>query len=313
MKNRVRRGDKPTQGNEEDELVALPDGTILARKGRFVLLETRRTPEAHDALLARAREERERLPAQIDETVAKLRKLLAEMPVRETLSFLALAVAFADPETYKEWQADVPYIAVEYPTWLYLLQPENEAAAKKSLQMADLANLHTLIDEAISQTNFYFMFDSLPGKTKTPDAFNEIRFRTRMYNLSVRNPAYQHHLRVQLSRLFDPFENELRQKIGFSLRDVLKILDVMERLENDRLRLLRETLSSAKVNRDDFMCELARQSSHIFKFQSSDIVQASGLGKDLVESFLKYFSTSLGQPPIANSWPSTYEPLERAP
>jgi hypothetical protein len=298
--------------NEPDEWEVLPDGTLIARKGRLVLVETRRTRETHEALLERARHAHEKLSEEIDETVAELRKMVAELPMRETLSLLALPIFFADPETYKEWQVDTPYITVEYPTWLYLLQSENAVTApKKTLEFSDLETLRNLIKNAIDQTQFYFVLDST--KDGASDAFGEIRFRTRIHNLSVRNPAYQHHLRSQLSCLFDSFETELRNKTGFSLGDSLKILDAMERLENDKLAQLRKTLGSSTITREEYARELVRLSSQIFEFHSLDIAQNSGLDSGLVERFLEFFSTSFGQPAIADGWPSTYEPLERAP
>jgi hypothetical protein len=311
MKNKVRRKDKSVRESEPDEFVELPGGTILARKGRFVVLETRRTPEEHKAFLARAREERKRLPAEISETVAELRKVLTELPMRETLSVLALPVFFVDPESYKEWQVDTPYIAVEYPTWLYLLQSENAVTAPKTLEPSKLETLRDLIKKAIDQTQFYFGLDLI--KDGVSDAFGEIRFRTRIYNLSVRNPAYEHHLRKQLSSLLDPFETDLRNKRGFSLGDSLKILDAIERLENDRVARLRKELGSSITTPEELVRELGKRSSQIFQFRSSDIAQNSGLDSGLVERFLDFFSTSFEQPAIADSWPSTYEPLERAP
>ena len=313
MKSRVRRKDASSQEKEPDEWAVLPDGTVIARKGRFVSMETRRTPEAHEAFLAKARQQYETLPARIDEIVTELRRVLAELPMRETLSFLALPVFFADPETYREWQVDTPYIAVEYPTWLYLLQSENAVTKKRALRIKNLETLQNLINKAIDLTNLYFISSSLPRPGKTPDAFDEIRFWTRAFNLSVRNPAYEHHLRAQLSGLFDPFDSELREKTGFTIRDALKIIDAMRHLENDRLEQLRKALHTSTSSHDEFIHELARQSHRIFEFNSPDLVQGSGLGREIVEKFLECFSMSFGQSQIAKSWPSVYDPLERAP
>jgi len=309
MKNKVRRKDKSIREDEPDEFEQLPGGIVLARKGRFVVLEARRTPEEQKAFLARALEERERLPAAINETVAELRKVLTELPMRETLSLLALPVFFGDPESYKEWQVRTTYITVEYPTWLYLLQSENAVTAPKILEPGKLETLRDLVKKAIDQTHFYFGLDLI----EDGDAFGEIRFRTRMYNLSVRNPAYQHHLRNQLSSLFDPFETELRNKTGFTIGDSLKILDAIERLENDRVARLRKELRSSTTTPEEFAHELEKRSSKVFEFRGSEIAQNSGLDSGLVECFLNFFSTSFEQPAIADNWPSTYEPLERAP
>jgi len=72
-------------------------------------------------------------------------------------------------------------------------------------------------------------------------------------------------------------------------------------------------LCSCTLTPEEFVRELARLSSQIFEFRSSDIAQNSGLDSGLIERFLDFFSTSFGQPAIADSWPSTYGPLERAP
>jgi hypothetical protein len=311
MKSKVRRKDKSVPNNEPDESVALPGGIVLARKGRFIALEAQRTPEEHEAFLARAREERERLPAKINETVAELRKVVTELPMRETLSVLALPIFFIDPESYKEWQVETQYIAVEYPTWLYLLESENAATAPKTLEPGKVQTLQDLVKKAIDQIQSFFGLDLI--KDGVPDAFGEIRFRTRMYNLSVRNPAYQHHLRNQLPSLFDPFETELRDRTGFSLDDSLKIIDAIERLGNDRVARLRKELMSSTTTPEEFAHELEKRSSQVFEFRTPDIAQNSGLDSGLVERFLDFFSTPFEQPTIADNWPSTYEPLERAP
>lgn len=311
MKKKVRRKDKSVQESEPDKSVALPDGTILAQKGRFVVLEGRDTPEEHEAFLDRAREERERLPAKINETVAELRKVLTEVPMRETLSVLALPIFFMDPESYKEWQVETQYIAIEYPTWLYLQESENAATAPKTMEPSKVQTLQDLVKKAIDQTEFYFGLDLM--KDGVSDAFGEMRFRTRMYNLSVRNPAYHHHLRNQLSSLFDPFQTELRDKTGFSLDDSLRIIGAMERLENDRIARLRKELRSFTTTPEELIHELERRLSQVFEFRTQEIAQNSGLDSGVVERFLNFFSTPFEQPAIAGNWPSTYEQLECAP
>jgi len=297
-----------------DEIMRLPYGVSIARKGRLVAVQSQRTPEEHRSFLSTLRQAASELPTKIDETVAELRKLLLNMPVRQTLSYLALPVFFGDPETYKESEGVTPYVMVEYPTWLYALLPENTLSASKTLDLGQFKSLMALLERAVNQTIQYFMLDSR-AIDETVNAFDEIRFRTRLQHLVIRGPAYQHHLRAQLSALFDPFENELRELVGFNFREAIDIVNTINRLEEQRLQDLRVKLSNLNVKQtaDQIACELASQSSTIFEFTSADLALALNLDVNAVEKFLNYFSISFGQPEIANSWPSVYEPIERAP
>ena len=51
----------------------------------------------------------------------------------------------------------------------------------------------------------------------------------------------------------------------------------------------------------------------VFTVSPKDFAAKAGVSEEVVTAFLGQFSLPFGQKPIANSWPSRYEPLEKAP
>jgi len=249
----------------------------------------------------------QKLPYSISETVAELRRLLLKMPIRKTLSCLALPTFFGDPETYKESESKTLHTAVEYPSWLYALFPESSLVVSGALNDTEFQSLLTLVNKAINLTIQYYASDLKTNGTLS--SFDEIRFMTRLQHLLMRNPAYLHHLGDQLASLFNPFEKELRHLVGFGFEEAMTIFNSIREIENERTREIPRAVKDSEGTVDSLASQIAR----VFEFNSQDVASKSGLDRNTVEKILDYFSTRFGQTKIANSWPSVYEPLERAP
>lgn len=304
-----------TLNSQPDEFTELPHGMSIARKGRFVTMQSHRTVEQQKAFLASLQEQAQNLPQLINGTVSELRQLLVRMPVKQTLANLAFLVFTGDPETYKEYEHPNPHVMVEYPTWLYTTLPQSSVRRSGNLNQNDFDCLLTLLKRAINQTLQYYMLDPRSRTDQPPSPLDEIRFRTRIHYFMVRGPAYHHHLIEQLAALFNPFESELRQLIGFTYKEAIVLFDMMERLENERFQKLRKKLTNHKdkallVQISEYM---ASQMHEIFSFTVDDLADASRFKEDTVDRLLNFFSTTFGQKDIADSWPSVYESIERAP
>lgn len=308
------------RGKEEDASAISPDeffefsGGFIARKGPFVFMQKTQTPEEYAAFLEKVRKEGGKLRDKIDKNVAELRRRLLKMPVRPTLSNLALLVFLANPETYKEYEQAFQSIVVEYPTWLYATSEEDSVVISGVLDPQDFQSLLKLLKETLDLTISQYAFDSVAAGEK-PNAFEEIRFRTRNHNLLVRSLSYPHHLRTQLHALFDPFEEELRHTVGFSIRETLQVFDAMKRLVNERLNDIIKKASVAARNNavSKIINVVSTGAEDIFHFKIEDLSSASCLEEDLVRKILDRFSSTFSQTPIADNWPSVYEPIEQAP
>jgi hypothetical protein len=267
------------------------------------------------------------LRLRIDKTVEQLREHVRRMPSVPTLSNVAVRVFAKYPEEYgKDSEQQYPHIIAEYLTWLYVSTPDiAPLSGSATPDSAEIEHLLELLREAVDQTKSYYS-QSSAGDYESNE-FEMIRLNTRLQHLLVRGALHPHYLQDQLISLFDPFESELTNLVGFNVRQALAICDAIERLVNGRLVglqvayskhadhgvALRNSQRRELLSRAQTIKLITPEAHRAFLLTSSDLVSAAGLERQIVERFLDRFSTLFGQQEIADGWRSVYEPLEHAP
>jgi hypothetical protein len=108
----------------------------------------------------------------------------------------------------------------------------------------------------------------------------------------------------QLFALFDEFKDDLENLGSVNCRDIFIIANAILKLANERFQELRTHEITNSTLRDLYK---------LYLITVDDIATSTGLNRTTVSRFLETFSTSFGQEPIADSWPSVYEPLDRSP
>lgn len=245
----------------------------------------------------------EKLSNEIDQNLSKLRQLLQKTPALQTIAAVALGTYMVDPETYKEHEQTEPSLQVEYLTWLYLTMSPLPEMVSQDFDTDRVDEIVAYLKLLIKQTNSYFLWYPQHGQGKH-DAFDEIRYRTRVRTLQVRGAGYAYHIRDQLSSLFDPFKDELEKIGSVECHDILVMVDAILKTLNNRFQDFRSRKVTVSELKDLYK---------LYLVTVDELAAATQIDKTTVSRFLETFSTSFGQQPISNSWPSVYEPLDRSP
>ena len=206
-------------------------GTRFTRHGRFVHVESDRTPEQQeemDAILARSRDEAEE---RIATATRELEVELGKYPTFDILSNLMIAELAVDPETYQEWSHQGNQAYVEYAT-LLALKGEFQADGDQP----EIEKIQRLLNEVFQSVAWYYRGE-LANPENPPDAAAELRFWTIIYGLVDRNPGYKHHLHNIIKRLFGypSVSAWLKDSLGFTVEEALKLNQAAATLGEDRL------------------------------------------------------------------------------
>lgn len=287
------------------------------------------------------------LPAELTAKLGELRKLIADLPVAQSLSELVVARYTANPETFME--PDVPsYLGAEYLTWLFLTNDPPPEPVGPPVEPAALGHVFELLDELIDGVRWRMSTSHLVAPSPRGPAMDELVMRARAQHLLVRGHAYAHHARELIHDLFTPVAEELRAAIGFDADLAVRMARAVADIVNLRLHDLQTELH-ASIERwqtalqrpgsipdltPDEQQTLARakeypnpaeqlrnlqvlwfffQTQTAFSIQPIDISEVAGVDEAVARSYLEYFSLALRHAPVADSLPSVYEDQVVAP
>ena len=270
---------------------------------------------------------------EISKAVNELRELVQDLPLSSTLSNVALRTFIGSPE---DLSIDPLPILVEYLTWLYVCvhksAPE-QVVIEELISEESIERVRGLTKRIVESADKYYRNKRVRGSglgKSIEDILDIIRFA----NLFRRGGAFPHHLSAQLHSLFDPFQQELRELLGFDISQALKIHNGLEKLTNDRIAnfvtaLIRESRVDVHTlqpsRRSDELRELGNEfrsrackelrpvAHSIFEVTSEEVAQVTGVDSAVVRRFLEFFTIGFGQSDPVDGWPSVPESLERAP
>ena len=262
-------------------------GTRFTRHGRFVEVETDRTPEQQleiDSALAKSRDEAEEC---IATATRELEVELSKYRSFDVLSNLMLVELAANPEAYKEWSHQGSQAHVEYAT-LLALKGEFRADGDLIIDGPKIEKIQRLLNDVFSSASWYYLGESADPE-KLPDAAAELRFRTITYGLKVRNPGYGHHLHNILKRLFGhPSISEwLKTNLGFTVEEALKLNQAAAALGEDRL-IKRHQIAKREEQSLETAVQQLRQGKPISgRFPEEDVSQLAKLNDEEMQQSLR--------------------------
>jgi hypothetical protein len=236
------------QEDEFDEVLYGPWFT-MARKGRFIYLDTSRTEEEHREILETLASSKDELAQDIERQIEELESILRQYEPFDIISNISLANSILDPETYKEYEQEGSPAFTEYVALLYLAEPY-ETYAERDLQPipgAVLEDIQSRVRTLFTNQIFYLVVKDIdPAQTGPLDLLSELRFKTLSRSLIVRFPAYHHHLVDLLTDLFGPLQDDLEHTLGFSIDDALALSEAVGALVAHRFTERREEATNSR-------------------------------------------------------------------
>ena len=325
-------------------------GFTLERDGRFIRQKFSNNPIEISQADARLDDWVAKAPARINASIDDIKAKLANYPTLSLLAQLTAWTRFGDQENYKEHANEHLGIELEYATWLVLQLPSPICGSDSISDWVDGNDLNALVEELHDLVREVLFYHGIADNGSS-GVLGGLCRKTKLDQIAVRHPAYEHHLVELLSALFTPFESALLDQFGFTVNEAIAMSrairdyvdeEMNRKVEIGRLehKVLTDYLKSG--NRDILTAlnlpeDVGRQvlalpskeledwvnNYNVLKtwdsFQSAMLIDASilstsaGVSHGSARSFLEVFSLPFGQQPIADNWPSRYEPLYQAP
>jgi len=347
-KSRLKRERRENAANGTEIL----PGVWAKQEGRRIKIESKRTTEEWIDQVSRLRNMTKQIEVEISQLVKELRERLRSLPTLQLLTQLAGAIVMHDPEKSGDPTSEYPLITLEYPTWLALLESAPTSPGPAELiDGPKFEEVLSRIQNLLAKVVWYYISRGAPVPGQRPSASQEIQFATRVYELNVRNPGYYHHNSEVLHELFRPFQEEIQEFLGFGIDDAINLGDSLGEIvavaldeyrdrvkdaESDLLGRVEAYVSTGALpeGANQAMMEKLRIlepserskavqnlvigwglyiMEDVFTVSDEEVAVGTGLSTDTARALLENFSLSFGQEPIANSWPSRYQPLEHAP
>jgi hypothetical protein len=324
----------------------------MERAGRFIKIETHRTPEQQAALVKSVLENRHRLLERATEYRKELKALIHRFTSLDVLAHQIAQDIMRDPNQYREMDSELRPHLIEYLALLELEDTEYEVRAIESPSPSDVAKTRELLEGIFEAFQWQIMTEHITEENQGAlSVQQELRYHALMYHVFVRSPAYHHHWVEILTALFSSTrvavwlgERHLR------IDDVLKCVDwlgglllhrIRERMRAARSEEVRVREQIAKLRRGEktdfelppIFQQLAQESGKNRAYQLEAILQHWALyavgttmtigHRDLSEyaevspeaakAFLEAFSMSFGQPEAASPFPRATHTLQQTP
>ncbi len=288
----------------------------------------------------------ESAPAEINASIERISSALATYPTISLLAQLTGMMKLGDPETYKESETNHLDVELEYATWLILQLPDPVGGSV----WIDGDQLKALVDDLQDLVRTVLLYHGV-RPSKTSDVIDGLARQTRIHEIAVRSPGYQHHLIELLRALFGPFESDLAATYGFTANEAIAASQAIRDQVNEAIMSLvdegrkqRRLVPSILRNgtTDDLVTiglpeevsrflfalpQTTREERAISylagrvwnSFHSAMVVDGptianrANIDPGSASAFLDSFSLPFGQKRIADNWPSRYEAQYLAP
>jgi hypothetical protein len=213
-------------------------GLTMRRYGRFIELHTHRTDEEQARLKQAIWESRRDIATRIQHATQKLSALIRKYSSFDLVGNLWLRQALFDPDEYKETQSTQRPHFVEHATMLQLREPEHIITPELVVVPEDVVRAEKLLADIFELTAGYYASEAAnPEIDGPPTTIDEARFKTLLREMMVGPPAYTHHWRTILDRLFGAphIDGYLREVLGFNLADAVACIRGISDLIRDTL------------------------------------------------------------------------------
>jgi len=164
-------------------------GFRIERHGRFIFMQTNRTPEQQRYLMTKLKEASKILPEEIKKKAQELGETLSRFNSFDIISQISLANLFINPETYKEPSHEGRPAYPEYVALLCLKRPFSYGE-KFLIDGHDIESIQELVDDIFRDTMWLTISKTANlDRDGPPNDFEELQFSIRIHELEVRNPA----------------------------------------------------------------------------------------------------------------------------
>lgn len=212
----------------------------------------------------------------IKEESAKLEGILLQYNPFDLIGNLTITQLFINPEKHNmASHSGLPAI-VEYATLLYLKHPFSDRSPLPIGQVP-LEEIDTISRSIQLATALYYGSDDMRTlQKKQRDAIDSLRFRTMLYEMTVRSPGYEHHQRETLLGLFEGFRDWMIANLGFDVLDLFTVEDAIQSLTGRKVlnRFDEGRKAIEKLKKD---VQLARRGKLPASDLSNMVTQLSGL------------------------------------
>jgi hypothetical protein len=218
-------------------------GFRMERRGRFITLQTHRTPEEHKRFVKQIAESRPHLMAEIEKATQELIEIVHRFNSLEVLAQLWFINSVGDPNKYKEYSYEGRPPYVEHLAVLELKDPEYTIHTLKMPGGAEIEKSQELLHRIFQNTFLYHGAEGLDPERPGPiPRLQQLRFDTIIYELIVRSPTYYSHWADILSELFgrDFIAEWMHRELGFDIEQALKCVQSTSDLMMKRLVERRE-------------------------------------------------------------------------
>jgi hypothetical protein len=278
---------------------------------------------------------------ELDAGVARLRQVLARLPMLQVLANMQAAFMVGYPTG--EPPFPMPF-ALEYVTWLYLAAAEAPEINGMPVSATDWGELEDALSGVLHSALLWDL-SRAPGGQETGQG--ALSFMARTHATYVRAAGYPTHVRDQLISLYAPFDQDLLRLglptaettilIGERLATMLqarveeeiqrtsavsrRLIDAFERrddtqLDAEQAQLLAD-LRRQGVGRRGLAGMLAQWAvfglATCYHLDAASVAAQAEVEVDDAERFLRSFSLPFGQPPRLGGRPGVFAEQQRAP
>jgi hypothetical protein len=197
----------------------------MERAGRFIRIETRRTPEQQAALVKNVIENRHRLLERATECRTELKALIHRFTSLDILAHQIAQDIMRDPNQYRGMDSELRPHLIEYLALLELEDTEYQVRAIESPSPSDVAKTRELLQGIFEAFKWQIMTEHITEENQGAlNVRQELRYHALMYHVFVRSPAYHHHWVEILTALFtSPRVAVWLEERNLRIDDVLKI------------------------------------------------------------------------------------------
>jgi hypothetical protein len=209
------------------------------------------SPKEHREFLRRGAEYHRQAPQLIAQQVVDLEHILERYDPLDVIANVSFINLSANPETYKEWAHEGQQAYVEYVT-LLCLKKRYHTPSDPRHRLIDgrvLEDIQNRLEQIHYGTIWFHGTRYMDSEKQTqPSLVEELRFKTVLHELGVRNPGYPQHLEELLRGLFEPLTAWMESSLGFSIEDAIAFEHAIGKILNDRMLARRETARAEEKN-----------------------------------------------------------------
>ena len=230
----------------------------MKRYGRYIDLQSHRTPEQQARLFKAIWESRPRLMEQAQRATDELCSLIQKHSSFDLVLHLWLQNLIY-PDEYKETESTQRPHFVEHATMLQLKDASPTITGEILVLPEDIARASELLTEIFQlSVNYYGAEAANPEFSGSPPSIlDELRRRTLLREMMVGPPAYTHHWLTILQGLFGPAHvgAYLTEVFGFDLKGAFDCYQAVPALIDERLK---ERSRASRNSEEQIKSELKR-------------------------------------------------------